>query len=267
MTAINKSCWWTYPESSYQKRQKRIFKLRLRIHLCNESVSHIQLTKNTCSRFVIPKKEIQFQNMRFFIFVLLCVSLAKASFLDSNRDVIVNPDGEDDCIGKLTLYSNTNGVYHTVSMHTSVRNVKHYRVIGLKVNGNCCWKIYKRRNFRGQSQTLYPGFESFLGGNNFRHVKSVKKIECWFAFLCKIKYLSENYAEHNQNVRMYPVLDYSIFPTTTKVRHEIHTFESFVLLCRLFRGQNHPKQWWFMRHHILQHEVWTVQVSFSNLFF
>ena len=97
--------------------------------------------------------------MRFFIFVLLCVSLTKTSFLDSNRDVIVNPDGEDDCIGKLTLYSNTNGVYHTVSMHTSVRNVKHYRVIGLKVNGNCCWKIYKRRNFRGQSQTLYAGFE------------------------------------------------------------------------------------------------------------
>ena len=100
----------------------------------------------------------------------------------------------------------------------------------LKVNGDCCWKIYNSRNFQGQSQTLYPGFESFLGGNNFRHVKSVKKIECWFAFLCKIKYLSENYVEHNQNVRMYPVLDYSIFPTTTKVRHEIHIVESFVLL-------------------------------------
>ena len=137
-----------------------------------------QFIENTCSRFVILKKEIPFQNMKLLLFVLLFGRLAEGSFLDSNRDVIDNPDGEEDCIGKLTLYSNTNGVYHTVSMHTSVRNVKHFRVIGLKVNGNCCWKIYKRRNFRGQSQTLYPGFESFLGGNNFRHVKSVKKIEC-----------------------------------------------------------------------------------------
>merc|ERR1711976_129143 len=110
-------------------------------------------------------------DMKSLFFLFLTLSIAKASFLDFDREVIDNPEGDDECVGVLVLFSPD---YEEISVHDTIRKVQH-EIIGAKVNGNCCWKIYGRKHFRGRSETLYPGF---LDETKFEIVRSVKKIEC-----------------------------------------------------------------------------------------
>ena len=43
--------------------------------------------------------------MKSLFFLFLTLSIAKASFLDFDREVIDNPEGDDECIGVLVLFS------------------------------------------------------------------------------------------------------------------------------------------------------------------
>ena len=43
--------------------------------------------------------------MKSLLFLILTLSIAKASFLDFDREVIDNPEGDDECVGVLVLFS------------------------------------------------------------------------------------------------------------------------------------------------------------------
>ena len=45
----------------------------------------------------------------------------------------------------------------------------------METTGNCCWQLYKKRNFTGESQILFPGEPTFYP--DFKPA-SIKKIEC-----------------------------------------------------------------------------------------
>ena len=59
-----------------------------------------QYFKNTCVSTLVDA------NMQtFLLFLILTLSISKASFLDFDREVIDNPEGDDECIGVLVLFS------------------------------------------------------------------------------------------------------------------------------------------------------------------
>ena len=111
------------------------------------------------------------------IFLLFCVVFSEAKIIQRNH-----------CFGKLTLYSYTKTakeeLFKTIIVPKTFRKVKHHRIIDLiDFKGNCCWKIYKKENFKGPSQTLNPGFlteaQQFFRSRRFRFVRSLKKVDCW----------------------------------------------------------------------------------------
>ena len=111
------------------------------------------------------------------IFLLFCIVFSEAKIIQRN-----------DCLGKLTLYSYTKTakeeLFKTIIVPKTFRKVKHHRIIDLiDFKGNCCWKIYKKENFKGPSKTLNPGFlteaQQFFRSRRFRFVRSLKKVECW----------------------------------------------------------------------------------------
>ena len=55
--------------------------------------------KNTCVSTLVDA------NMKTLLFLILTLSIAKASFLDFDREVIDNPEGDDECVGVLVLFS------------------------------------------------------------------------------------------------------------------------------------------------------------------
>ena len=58
-----------------------------------------QYIKNTCVSTLVDAK------MKTLLFLILTLSIAKASFLDFDREVIDNPEGDDECVGVLVLFS------------------------------------------------------------------------------------------------------------------------------------------------------------------
>ena len=47
-------------------------------------------------------------------------------------------------------------------------------IIKVQTEGNCCWKIFSKSRYRGQSQFLNPGFDEAPRSE----IKSVKKMQC-----------------------------------------------------------------------------------------
>ena len=45
----------------------------------------------------------------------------------------------------------------------------------METTGNCCWEFYMKRNFKGESQILFPGEDTFFP--DFKPA-SIKKSEC-----------------------------------------------------------------------------------------
>lgn len=56
-----------------------------------------------------------------------------------------------------------------------LRNInKNKRVIKIQAEGNCCWMIFSKIRFLGQTQYIYPGFDEFPDNE----IKSAKRISC-----------------------------------------------------------------------------------------
>ena len=53
--------------------------------------------------------------------------------------------------------------------------LKRNSISHLHTHGDCCWKLYERSRFRGQTETVFPGAEQFKP--TFQLV-SIKKSEC-----------------------------------------------------------------------------------------
>ena len=105
-----------------------------------------------------------------------------------DRIVLINRDvaPEFHCAGTLTLMhldpsqglgsmktSRLQGpIYFNIQRRILQSNRK---ILHLKVDGNCCWKLHTRQNFRGRAEYFHPGhegtFESF-------QPKSIKRILC-----------------------------------------------------------------------------------------
>merc|ERR1712049_60244 len=105
-----------------------------------------------------------------------------------DRGVLINRDiaPEFHCAGILTLMhldpsqglgsmktSRLQGpIYFNIQRRILQNNRK---ILHLKVDGNCCWKLHTRQNFRGRAEYFHPGhegtFESF-------QPKSIKRILC-----------------------------------------------------------------------------------------
>merc|ERR1712062_157135 len=52
--------------------------------------------------------------------------------------------------------------------------LKNRKVIHMESNGNCCWRVFEQKRFRGRAENIPLGFE----GLPQHEPKSIKKVEC-----------------------------------------------------------------------------------------
>ena len=108
------------------------------------------------------------------------------SVIPDERHLIDVPDDVGICQGSLT-------VMHTnQSFALDLNDLKSYRLTGLRYkdlqrgllrnrqvihtasNGNCCWRVFERKRYRGTAENIPLGFE----GLPQHEPKSMKKVEC-----------------------------------------------------------------------------------------
>jgi len=88
------------------------------------------------------------------------------------------------CIGSLEFFHGsrrnplrTVKVLKLSSRLKKVRNIKKIndrRILRIKSHGNCCWRTYKNKGFRGRFEDIYIGYDKFPR----IHPQSMKKIYC-----------------------------------------------------------------------------------------
>ena len=89
------------------------------------------------------------------------------------------------CSGSLVLYyapeTNLADIGEVLLKGSSYRNLRwrllkngHF-ILKIRVEGSCCWKMYKRRNFKGDVQSLEAGEEYDQGRFQFFQPHSVMK--------------------------------------------------------------------------------------------
>ena len=55
-----------------------------------------------------------------------------------------------------------------------IKKLKHRHVLRLKSDGNCCWRAYQFKRFRGRYEDIFPGYDEFPK----IQPKSLKKMNC-----------------------------------------------------------------------------------------
>ena len=55
-----------------------------------------------------------------------------------------------------------------------IKKLKHRHVLRLKSDGNCCWRAYQLKRFRGRYEDIFPGYDEFPK----IQPKSLKKMNC-----------------------------------------------------------------------------------------
>ena len=105
-----------------------------------------------------------------------------------DRGVIINRDiaPELHCDGILTLMHlnpsqglgsiKTSRLQGRIYLNTQRRMLQNRKILHFKVDGNCCWKLHTRQNFRGSSEYLYPDHEGTF--ESLQQPKSIKRILC-----------------------------------------------------------------------------------------
>merc|ERR1712110_663998 len=86
-----------------------------------------------------------------------------------------------DCNGSLEIYTNNPNLRRRIINHAQ-REVRKMRPLHdfsnselfVKVNGNCCWKLFQRNYFRGTSDVLVRGDEREFSF----YPKSLRLVEC-----------------------------------------------------------------------------------------
>ena len=56
----------------------------------------------------------------------------------------------------------------------NIQKLKRRRVLRIKANGNCCWKIYKRKWLLGRYEHIYAGYDKYPR----IQLKSLRKVDC-----------------------------------------------------------------------------------------
>ena len=105
-----------------------------------------------------------------------------------DRQIIINRDAGPElvCDGMLTVI-HMNPTSGLRSMKTSRlqgpvfynirrRILRNRRILHLRVDGNCCWKLHAIQNFRGAVQYLKPGHEASYEGSF--QPSSIKRVLC-----------------------------------------------------------------------------------------
>ena len=59
-------------------------------------------------------------------------------------------------------------------MIREIKKLKHRHVLRLKSDGNCCWRTYQLKRFRGRYEDIFPGYDEFPK----IQPKSLKKMNC-----------------------------------------------------------------------------------------
>ena len=55
-----------------------------------------------------------------------------------------------------------------------IKKLKHRHVLRLKSDGNCCWRAYQLKRFRGRYEDIFPGYDEYPK----IQPKSLKKMNC-----------------------------------------------------------------------------------------
>jgi len=92
-------------------------------------------------------------------------------------DIFGDRGSSGGCVGSVKFYTDQGGddpVWVTSGDYRGGDRTRNLRPDSVGVDGNCCWGLYSRRNYRGQVDVLGAGAEN----TSIRRVKSVKKLEC-----------------------------------------------------------------------------------------
>ena len=97
---------------------------------------------------------------------------------------IDNYEYSDTCIGSLELSHGfmksplkTIKIFKISSKWKMIREIKKLKrryVLRLRSDGNCCWRAYQLKRFRGRYEDIFPGYDEFP----IIQPKSLKKINC-----------------------------------------------------------------------------------------
>ena len=56
----------------------------------------------------------------------------------------------------------------------NIQKLKNRRILRVKANGNCCWKIYRRKRFLGRFEPIYQGYDKYPR----IQLRSLRKVDC-----------------------------------------------------------------------------------------
>ena len=84
------------------------------------------------------------------------------------------------------------GIDQLHSMKTSKRRKKAYpnlqkgllknngKLLHIETTGNCCWRFYKKKSYRGESEDVCPGFEGLprFMPNSVKQIEKCENADC-----------------------------------------------------------------------------------------
>merc|ERR1711953_1543320 len=148
--------------------------LLLAIYLARTSLSQNCIPLRQCSSMMtlLENKNQLSGHQVDTIDIFTTLRTASCGFDENvDRGVIINRDiaPELHCDGILTLMHlnpsqglgsiKTSRLQGRIYLNTQRRMLQNRKILHFKVDGNCCWKLHARQNFRGNSEYLYPGHE------------------------------------------------------------------------------------------------------------
>ena len=100
------------------------------------------------------------------------------------HDLLREEQKPDSCIGSLEFYHGpSNSPLNDIQILRlsqkwkeigNVKKLKQIRVLRLKAEGNCCWKIYQNQNFSGRYEHIHAGYDKYPRIK----FQSLKKFDC-----------------------------------------------------------------------------------------
>ena len=112
------------------------------------------------------------------------------------RSVVDFLNPTNPCDGHLTFWHthtrSSEGIDQLHSMKTSKRRKKAYpnlqkgllknngNLLHIETTGNCCWRFYKKKGYRGESEDVCPGFEGLprFMPNSVKQIEKCENADC-----------------------------------------------------------------------------------------
>ena len=95
---------------------------------------------------------------------------------------------KSNCNGSISIaYEDYEGNFETITLEGSRRKFPNIRngfsvikgsiISHIEIFGNCCWQIYSKRKFKGETRIIYPTEDFYYV--DFQPVSIKRKIECF----------------------------------------------------------------------------------------